>query len=97
MPNTPMSDCYSFAIIAHELLAFCHPFVGDVVIEGKHSIDEAMRGLLPWIDDQKILSIDLQDAIMIVSLQHQELGSCLSKHLKPGKRILWKGQLCTNG
>ena len=50
MPNTPMSDCYSFAIIVHELLAFCHPFVGDAV-EGKDSMNEAMRGNLPWIDD----------------------------------------------
>jgi len=53
MPNTPMSDCYSFAEIAHELLAFCHPFVGDAVIEGKFSMDEAMRGNLPWIDDSE--------------------------------------------
>ena len=53
MPNTPMSDCYSFAIIAHELLVFCHPFVGDVVIEGKYSMDDAMRGNLPWIDDEE--------------------------------------------
>lgn len=52
MPNTPMSDCYSFAIIAHELLAFCHPFIGDVVTEGKFSIDDAMRGNLPWIDNK---------------------------------------------
>ena len=53
MPNTPMSDCYSFAIIAHELLAFCHPFVGDVVIDETYSMDEAMRGNLPWIDDSE--------------------------------------------
>lgn len=53
MPNTPMSDCYSFAIIAHELLAFCHPFIGDAVIEEKCSIDKAMRGNLPWIDDEE--------------------------------------------
>lgn len=53
MPNTPMSDCYSFAIITHELLAFCHPFMGDAVIEEKFSIDDAMRGNLPWIDNRK--------------------------------------------
>lgn len=51
--NTPMSDCYSFAIIAHELLAFCHPFVGDAVIEGKISMEEAMRGNLPWINESE--------------------------------------------
>lgn len=53
MPNTPMSDCYSFAIIAHELLSFCHPFIGDVVTEGNFSIDDAMRGNLPWIDNEQ--------------------------------------------
>lgn len=53
MPNTPMSDCYSFAIITHELLAFCHPFIGDAVIEGRFSINDAMRGNLPWIDYRK--------------------------------------------
>lgn len=53
MPNTPMSDSYSFAILVHELLAFCHPFIGDAVNEGKYSMDEAMRGLLPWIDDKE--------------------------------------------
>jgi hypothetical protein len=53
MPNTPMSDCYSFAIIAHELLAFCHPFVGDAVIEGRISIDDAWRGNLPWVDNEE--------------------------------------------
>lgn len=52
MPNTPMSDCYSFAILAHEILALCHPFVGDAVNDGTFSIESAMKGVLPWIDDQ---------------------------------------------
>lgn len=51
MPNTPMSDCYSFAILAHEILALCHPFVGDAVNDGTFTIESAMKGLLPWIDD----------------------------------------------
>ncbi len=50
MPNTPMSDCYSFAIIVHELLSFCHPFIGDKVLSGKIAYDEAFRGRLAWID-----------------------------------------------
>lgn len=53
MPNTPMSDCYTFAILAHEILAFCHPFVGDSIIDGTVSVDCAMKGLLPWIDNTK--------------------------------------------
>ena len=50
MPNTPMSDCYTFAIIAFELLEFCHPFLGDDAI--KHNRHEdAFRGRLAWIDN----------------------------------------------
>ena len=50
MPNTPMSDCYTFAIIVHELLSFCHPFIGDKVLSGDITYDEAFRGRLSWID-----------------------------------------------
>ncbi len=52
MPNTPMSDCYSFAIIAYELLEFRHPFVGDAVNNGDAPIEDAYKGKLPWIDDK---------------------------------------------
>lgn len=50
-PNTPMSDCYTFAIIAYELLALCHPFIGDNVINHKIDIKDAYFGKLPWIDN----------------------------------------------
>ncbi len=49
-PNTPMSDCYTFAIIVHELLAFCHPFIGDDIVNHKKDLKDAYLGKLPWID-----------------------------------------------
>lgn len=51
MPNTPMSDCYSFAILVHELLEFCHPFVGDKVIGNHDLLTDAFRGRFSWVDD----------------------------------------------
>jgi serine/threonine protein kinase len=52
-PNTVMSDCYSFAVIAYELLACNHPLMGDMVDEGEPEVEEqAMRGELPWVEDQ---------------------------------------------
>ena len=51
MPNTPMSDCYSFAILVHELLEFCHPFIGDKVFGNSDLSADAFRGKLAWIDD----------------------------------------------
>jgi len=51
-PNTTMSDCYSFAIIAYELLTLNHPLIGDYVSEGEPEIEEqALAGKLPWVDD----------------------------------------------
>ncbi len=51
-PNSPMSDCYSFAVIAYELLAFNHPLIGDVVTDGEPEVEEqAIRGELPWVED----------------------------------------------
>lgn len=50
MPNTPMSDCYTFAILAFELLEFCHPFLGDDAIKNNH-YEDAFKGRLAWIDN----------------------------------------------
>jgi DNA-binding helix-hairpin-helix protein with protein kinase domain len=50
MPNTPMSDCYTFAILAFELLEFCHPFLGDDAIKNNR-YDDAFKGRLAWIDN----------------------------------------------
>lgn len=53
-PNTAMSDCYSFAVIAYELLAFNHPLIGDLVTDGEPEMEEkAVQGELPWVEDSK--------------------------------------------
>lgn len=50
-PNTFMSDCFSFAVIAYELLTLNHPLIGDYVNDGEPEIEEqALTGKLPWVD-----------------------------------------------
>ncbi len=50
-PNTPMSDCFSFAVIAYELLTLNHPLIGDYVNDGEPETEEqALMGKLPWVD-----------------------------------------------
>lgn len=50
-PNTPMSDCFSFAILAYELLTLNHPLIGDYVSDGEPELEEmALAGKLPWVD-----------------------------------------------
>jgi serine/threonine protein kinase len=52
-PNTPMSDCFSFAVIAYELLTLNHPLIGDYVTEGEPELEEqALQGKLPWVDNE---------------------------------------------
>lgn len=50
-PNTTMSDCFSFAIIAYELLTLNHPLIGDYVTNGEPELEEqALAGEIPWVD-----------------------------------------------
>lgn len=50
-PNTTMSDCFSFAVLAYELLTLNHPLIGDYVSEGEPELEEeALKGKLPWVD-----------------------------------------------
>ncbi len=50
-PNTTMSDCFSFAVLAYELLTLNHPLIGDYVSEAEpEREEEALAGKLPWVD-----------------------------------------------
>ncbi|WP_064604478.1 protein kinase domain-containing protein [Photobacterium sp. J15] len=55
------TDCWSFAVIALQLLAHCHPFKSGLIMEEAEQDDDdvekvsemADRGDLPWIYDQE--------------------------------------------
>lgn len=50
-PNTTMSDSYSFAVIAYELLTLNHPLIGDYVNNGEPDLEaDALGGKIPWVD-----------------------------------------------
>ena len=47
-----LTDSWSFAVIAFQLLTFMHPLKGETVLEGDESLEEkALRGELPWIEN----------------------------------------------
>lgn len=49
--NSMESDCFSFAIIAYEVLTLNHPLIGDYVTDGEPELEEnALSGKLPWVD-----------------------------------------------
>jgi len=49
--NNSLTDSWSFAILAYNLLIMAHPLKGDMVLEGEPELEEsALRGELPWVD-----------------------------------------------
>jgi DNA-binding helix-hairpin-helix protein with protein kinase domain len=45
-----LSDSYSFAVMAFQLLSQVHPLIGDYVNDGDPELeDDAFRGQIPWI------------------------------------------------
>ena len=52
--NSTMSDSFSFAVLAYELLTWAHPLFGDYVNDGEPELeDKAQRGELPWVEDDE--------------------------------------------
>jgi len=46
-----LTDSWSFAVLAYNLLIMAHPLKGDIVLEGEPEMeDAALRGALPWVD-----------------------------------------------
>lgn len=49
--NSIEGDCFSFAVIAYELLTLNHPLIGDYVSDGDPELEQmALEGRLPWVD-----------------------------------------------
>lgn len=47
-----LTDCWSFAVIAYQLLTHNHPFKGEMISDGEPELEnEALRGDHPWIND----------------------------------------------
>lgn len=52
--NSMEGDCFSFAVIAYEILTLNHPLIGDFVNEGEPELEEkALAGKLPWVDSSE--------------------------------------------
>ncbi|MEU6730463.1 hypothetical protein ABZ917_42730 [Nonomuraea wenchangensis] len=45
-----LTDAFAFAVLAFQMLALVHPFIGEVVELHPEKEEEAFRGDLPWID-----------------------------------------------
>lgn len=49
---TSLTDAYSMAVIAFQMLTLVHPFIGDWVSAGEPELEErAFAGEIPWVED----------------------------------------------
>jgi serine/threonine protein kinase len=62
--HSTMTDAFSFAVIAYELLTLSHPLIGDMVSNGEPELEEAaFKGELPWVEDAKDASNVSKDGL----------------------------------
>ena len=74
-----MTDCWSFAVIAYQLLTHNHPFKGEYVQDSAPDVEEqALRGSIPWINDS---SSRINECFVNLPLQIVE-ESCLPELFK---------------
>ena len=62
--HSTMTDAFSFAVIAYELLTLRHPLIGDMVSNGEPELEEAaFKGELSWVEDAKDTSNVSKDGL----------------------------------
>jgi serine/threonine protein kinase len=84
-PNTCMSDCYSFAVIAYELLTLNHPLIGDYVSEGEPELEEkALAGKLPWVEHSEDKTNERSTGLPSEKVIPEKLFSLFRKNFEDG-------------
>lgn len=84
-PNTPMSDCFSFAILAYELLTLNHPLIGDYVSDGEPELEEeALKGKLPWVDHSKDSTNERTTGLPSEKVMPEKLLNLFRKNFEEG-------------
>lgn len=69
-----LSDCWSFAVIAYQLLTHNHPFKGDMINDGDPEDEEAaMRGEYPWINDSEDFDNECSGNLPVQLIDHSRL------------------------
>ncbi|MBF0302724.1 MAG: hypothetical protein HQK73_06770 [Desulfamplus sp.] len=93
--HNTLTDAWSFAVIAYQLITLKHPLLGDMVNNGEPELEEkALAGDIPWIEDEtdknNICSdnIGLRSSLVIfksvMELFQQTFGEQKSVWKRPG-------------
>lgn len=92
MPVSCLTDQWSFAVMAFELLTHQHPFKGLYVEEGEPEIveDQAYKGELPWVYNSEDDSNESSGGISIDLVANQKIISLFTQCFEKGKNDPYK-------
>ncbi len=80
-----LTDIWSFAVIAYQLLTHNHPFKGQLVTDGEPEEEEAaLRGEHPWINDAQDNANQCFANLPIQLLEHSKLPALFSRCFEAG-------------
>lgn len=87
-----LTDEWSFAVMAFELLTHQHPFKGLFVEDGEPEVveEQAYRGELPWVYDSKDDSNESSGGISLDKVANEKLTSLFTECFEMGKNDSYK-------
>lgn len=81
-----LTDAWSFAVIAYQLLTHNHPFKGEQVNDGEpEEEDAALRGERPWIYDGQDDTNACFNNLPIQLMEHSKLPGLFARCFEQGK------------
>lgn len=81
-----LTDAWSFAVIAYQVLTHNHPFKGELVSDGEpEEEDAALRGERPWIYDAQDDSNGCSINLPIQLIEHSKLPELFARCFEQGK------------
>jgi DNA-binding helix-hairpin-helix protein with protein kinase domain len=81
-----LTDAWSFAVIAYQLLTHNHPFKGELVSDGEpEEQDAALRGERPWIYDVQDDSNACLANLPIQLIEHSKLPELFARCFEQGR------------
>ncbi len=85
-----LTDAWSFAVIAYQLLTLQHPLIGVLVEDGEPELEEqAHRGELPWARDSEDDSNEPAGGIPMEMVASKRMQALFHRCFEQGKQSAW--------
>lgn len=86
-----LTDAWSFAVIAFQLLTHLHPLIGELVEDaGPEAEEKAYSGELPWVDDSHDDSNASNSGIPMDLVMSRRINELFHRCFEKGKNCAWE-------